>query len=186
MLKNLLLIFLPNSAISFHPSQNPHLLPPTLPSSSLPACLQFLVQHYLLNGRTLSLAVQVEDTRSATNCNRSHGVSLRWTVPPLVSHAPAPAHAHPSPIRNLAFSQSNINGVYIPSFLLIIGVAIVKRDWVPYAAAFAAIVGGYKILTGGGGESSFVELWWRWFDRINSPKKVLGKSSSPTSSNSSL
>jgi cytochrome-b5 reductase len=43
------------------------------------------------------------------------------------------------------FSQRNINGVYLPSVLLIVGVAIVKREWVPYAAALAAVLGGFKV-----------------------------------------
>jgi len=50
---------------------------------------------------------------------------------------------------NPAFSQANINGVYIPSVLLIVGVAIIKRDYVPYAVAIAALVGGYKIFASG-------------------------------------
>ncbi|ETI20438.1 NADH-cytochrome b5 reductase 1 [Cladophialophora carrionii CBS 160.54] len=50
---------------------------------------------------------------------------------------------------NPAFSQANINGVYIPSVLLIVGVAIIKREYVPYAVAFAALVGGYKIFASG-------------------------------------
>lgn len=48
-----------------------------------------------------------------------------------------------------ALSSQNINGVYIPSALLLVGVAIVKAEWLPYAAAFAAIVGGYKVFAGG-------------------------------------
>ncbi|KAJ9603024.1 NADH-cytochrome b5 reductase [Cladophialophora chaetospira] len=50
---------------------------------------------------------------------------------------------------NPAFSQANINGVYIPSVLLIVGVAIIKREYVPYAVAIAALVGGYKIFASG-------------------------------------
>jgi hypothetical protein len=43
------------------------------------------------------------------------------------------------------FSQSNIAGVYIPSVLLIVGVAIIKTEYVPYAVAVAALVGGLKV-----------------------------------------
>ncbi|EXJ82678.1 NADH-cytochrome b5 reductase 1 [Capronia epimyces CBS 606.96] len=50
---------------------------------------------------------------------------------------------------NPALSSSNVNGVYIPSVLLLVGVAIVKKEWVPYAAVFAAVVGGYKIFASG-------------------------------------
>jgi cytochrome-b5 reductase len=35
--------------------------------------------------------------------------------------------------------------VYIPSVLLIVGVAIIKTEYVPYAVAVAAIAGGYKL-----------------------------------------
>jgi len=44
-----------------------------------------------------------------------------------------------------AFSSQNINGVYIPSALLIVGIAIVKLEWLPYAVVLASLVGGYKI-----------------------------------------
>jgi cytochrome-b5 reductase len=47
------------------------------------------------------------------------------------------------------FSPQYVNGVYIPSALLLIGVTITKRDWLPFAVAFAAIVGGWKIYSGG-------------------------------------
>jgi cytochrome-b5 reductase len=33
--------------------------------------------------------------------------------------------------------------------LLIVGVAIIKREYVPYAVAIAALVGGYKIFASG-------------------------------------
>ncbi|KAL9112555.1 MAG: hypothetical protein Q9227_003126 [Pyrenula ochraceoflavens] len=46
-------------------------------------------------------------------------------------------------------SSSYINGIYIPSALLIVGVAIVKREWVPYAAALAAVLGGWKVFSSG-------------------------------------
>ena len=43
------------------------------------------------------------------------------------------------------FSQENINGVYVPSFLLVTGIAIVKMEWVPYAVALVALIGGLKL-----------------------------------------
>ena len=46
-------------------------------------------------------------------------------------------------------SKENINGVYIPSALLLVGIAIVKKEWIPYAAIFAALVGGYKVYSSG-------------------------------------
>ena len=42
-----------------------------------------------------------------------------------------------------------INGVYIPSALLLVGVFIVKKEWLPYATALAAILGGLKIYNSG-------------------------------------
>jgi len=56
-------------------------------------------------------------------------------------------------MANSAFSQANINGVYIPSVLLIVGVAIIKTEYVPYAVAVAALVGGYKIFASGSSSS---------------------------------
>lgn len=38
-----------------------------------------------------------------------------------------------------------VNGVYIPSGLLIIGTAIVKIEWLPYAVALAAVLSGFKL-----------------------------------------
>jgi len=42
-------------------------------------------------------------------------------------------------------SSQNINGVYIPSALVIVGVAIVKREWLPYALVVVSLLGGYKV-----------------------------------------
>ncbi|OJJ31568.1 hypothetical protein ASPWEDRAFT_696826 [Aspergillus wentii DTO 134E9] len=47
-----------------------------------------------------------------------------------------------------AFSSENINGVYIPSALLIFGTFIVKQEWVPFAVAVAAVLAGVKLFTG--------------------------------------
>ncbi|KAF2743369.1 ferredoxin reductase-like protein [Sporormia fimetaria CBS 119925] len=46
-----------------------------------------------------------------------------------------------------AFAPQYVHGVYIPSALLIVGVAIIKRDWVPYAVALAAVLGGWKVFS---------------------------------------
>jgi len=51
---------------------------------------------------------------------------------------------------NPALSQANINGVYIPSALLVLGVAIVRKEYVPYAIVLAALVGGIKMYASGG------------------------------------
>lgn len=37
--------------------------------------------------------------------------------------------------------------MYIPSALLIFGTAIVKKEWLPYAAALAAILSGWKVFS---------------------------------------
>lgn len=51
--------------------------------------------------------------------------------------------ATPSPL----LSKQYIDGVYIPSGLLVIGCLIVKREWVPYAIALALGLGGYKVVS---------------------------------------
>lgn len=42
-------------------------------------------------------------------------------------------------------SPAFINGIYIPSGLLIVGTAICKTEWVPYAVALALVLGGWKV-----------------------------------------
>ncbi|KAL2008491.1 hypothetical protein VTN00DRAFT_6685 [Thermoascus crustaceus] len=42
-------------------------------------------------------------------------------------------------------SSENINGVYIPSLLLVVGTTIVRKEWVPYAVALAAVLSGWKL-----------------------------------------
>ncbi|KAG9236996.1 hypothetical protein BJ875DRAFT_191256 [Amylocarpus encephaloides] len=42
-------------------------------------------------------------------------------------------------------SKAMVDGVYIPSGLLIFGCAIVKREWLPYAVALALALGSYKV-----------------------------------------
>ncbi|KAA6411386.1 MAG: NADH-cytochrome b5 reductase 1 [Lasallia pustulata] len=42
-------------------------------------------------------------------------------------------------------SPQYINGLYIPSGLLLVGVAIVKIEWLPYAAGVALILSAWKI-----------------------------------------
>lgn len=46
------------------------------------------------------------------------------------------------------FSKQNINGVFIPSGLLVFGTLIVKSEWVPYAFILAALLSGYKLFNG--------------------------------------
>lgn len=42
-------------------------------------------------------------------------------------------------------SSQYINGVYIPSALLLVGIAIVKIDWLPHAALVALLLGSWKV-----------------------------------------
>ncbi|KAL8740250.1 MAG: hypothetical protein Q9190_007029 [Brigantiaea leucoxantha] len=44
-----------------------------------------------------------------------------------------------------ALSAQYINGVYIPSTLLIVGVALTKKEWLPYAAAVAILLGAWRV-----------------------------------------
>ncbi len=46
-------------------------------------------------------------------------------------------------------SSQFINGVYIPSALLIVGVGIAKTEWLPYAIAISLVLGGWKIYSAG-------------------------------------
>lgn len=50
-----------------------------------------------------------------------------------------------APAQSKYLSKSYINGVYIPSGLLVVGCLIVKREWVPYAIILAFALGGYKV-----------------------------------------
>jgi len=43
------------------------------------------------------------------------------------------------------YAPQYIHGVYIPAGLIVFGVFIVKREWLPYAIAVAAILGAWKI-----------------------------------------
>ena len=46
-------------------------------------------------------------------------------------------------------SPQFINGVYIPSGLLIFGVGIVKLEWLPFAVAVSLVLGAWKIYSTG-------------------------------------
>lgn len=42
-------------------------------------------------------------------------------------------------------SAEFVNGIYIPSGLLIAGCLIVKQEWLPYAVAVSLVLGGLKV-----------------------------------------
>jgi hypothetical protein len=44
-------------------------------------------------------------------------------------------------------SSQYVNGVYIPAGLLIVGTAIMKKEWVPFAVVLAAVLGAYKVFS---------------------------------------
>jgi cytochrome-b5 reductase len=44
-------------------------------------------------------------------------------------------------------SSAFINGIYVPSGLLIFGCLIVKKEWLPYAIALSLVLGGWKVLS---------------------------------------
>lgn len=46
-------------------------------------------------------------------------------------------------------SPQFINGVYIPSGLLILGVGIVRFEWLPFAIAVSLVLGAWKIYSAG-------------------------------------
>ena len=46
---------------------------------------------------------------------------------------------------SIFLSSQYINGIYIPSGLLLVGIAIIKKEWLPYAAAMAVILGSWKM-----------------------------------------
>ncbi|KAH8805722.1 hypothetical protein F5884DRAFT_755283 [Xylogone sp. PMI_703] len=47
------------------------------------------------------------------------------------------------------FAKKYVDGIYIPSGLLIVGCLIVKSEWVPFAVLLALVLGGYKFLNSG-------------------------------------
>lgn len=54
------------------------------------------------------------------------------------------SQTQPSKASSL-LSPQFINGVYIPSALLMFGVGIVKFEWLPFAIAVSLVLGAWKI-----------------------------------------
>ena len=52
-----------------------------------------------------------------------------------------------SRIMSGLLSSQLINGIYIPSALLIAGVGIAKAEWLPYAVAISLLLGGLRVFT---------------------------------------
>jgi cytochrome-b5 reductase len=50
-----------------------------------------------------------------------------------------------APASNPYLSKAYIDGIYIPSGLLVVGCLVVKREWVPYAVLLALALGGWKV-----------------------------------------
>ena len=48
-----------------------------------------------------------------------------------------------------ALAPEYVHGIYIPSALLIVGVAIVKMEWLLYAIVLTAVLAGWKFYTTG-------------------------------------
>lgn len=69
-------------------------------------------------------------------------------------------------------SPQYINGVYIPSALLLVGTAIVKIEWLPFAAVLALALGGWKVYTNRGNLRSTLTLETKLTLRVE-VKKVL-------------
>lgn len=52
--------------------------------------------------------------------------------------------AQPQPLGGILATQY-VQGIYIPSGLLIVGTFIIKQEWLPYAVALAVALGSWKV-----------------------------------------
>lgn len=68
-------------------------------------------------------------------------------------------------------ARGYVDGIYIPSALLLVGIWIVKSEWLPYAAAVALALGGYKFFNAC--MYSFKHHWITITDREIAERKVL-------------
>ena len=50
-----------------------------------------------------------------------------------------------APARSKYLAQPYVEGVYIPSGLLLVGCLIVKKEWTPFALLLAITLGGWKM-----------------------------------------
>lgn len=79
----------------------------------------------------------------------AHGDKDRIVESPTVRHSfqflKVKRKKMPTASSNSWLSSQYVNGIYIPSGLLLLGIAIVKVEWLPYAAAVAVLLGSWKI-----------------------------------------
>ena len=62
----------------------------------------------------------------------------------IFHHGSKPAMASYSGMHNGILTKSYVNFIYIPSGLLLVGCAITKPEWLPYAAALAVALGSWQ------------------------------------------
>jgi cytochrome-b5 reductase len=44
-----------------------------------------------------------------------------------------------------ALAPGYIHGIYIPTGLLLVGIYIVRQEWLPYAVGVAVLLGAFKV-----------------------------------------
>lgn len=71
---------------------------------------------------------------------------------------------------NSWLSSQYVNGIYIPSGLLLLGIAIVRAAWIPYAAAVVPVLGSWKIYR----NRNSLSFFWFKICLVNSVEVRLG------------
>ena len=83
----------------------------------------------------------------------SHHSRLSPSIKILASRSQGSYRSAMSPTQqskaNSLLSPQFINGVYIPSGLLLLGVGIIKFEWLPFAIAVSLVLGAWKIYSAG-------------------------------------
>lgn len=57
-------------------------------------------------------------------------------------------------------SKKYVDGIYIPAGLIVLGTAIVKREWLPYAVVLAIALGAIKFLRTRKSDETFHQRQW--------------------------